>query len=150
MTHARLSMRVIAVSLLVLGLAACSSEEAPSHGETGHEAPKSSSAGLPPGDIEAGKKLATAKNASTGQACVDCHGENGNKPIDPTYPKIGGQYSDYIAHALLAYRKGDRGGSPTTDLMAGQAKALTDQQIADLGAYFGGGAGQLRDLHGVQ
>ena len=110
----------------------------------------SSSSGLPAGDAAAGAKLAETKNAKTGQACVDCHGENGNKPIDPSYPKIGGQYSDYIAHALLAYRKGDRGGSPTTDLMAGQAKALTDQQIADLGAYFGGGEGELRDLHGVQ
>ena len=140
----------IAISLLSLALAACSSEEA-SHGEAAaHEAPKSSSAGLPAGNIDAGRKLAAAKNAATGQACTDCHGAEGNKPIDPSYPKLGGQYSDYIAHALLAYRKGDRSGSPTTDLMAGQAKELTDQQIADLGAYFGSTKGQLRDLHGAQ
>ena len=31
--------------------------------------------------------------------------------------------------------------------MASQAKELSDQQIADLSAYFGGAAGQLRDLH---
>ena len=141
---------VFAISLLALALAACSQEEA-GHGEaSAHEAPKSSSAGLPTGDIAAGQKLAATKNAKTGQACVDCHGEGGNKPIDPTYPKLGGQYADYIAHALLAYRKGDRGGSPTTDLMAGQAKELTDQQIADLGAYFGSTEGHLRDLHGAQ
>ena len=33
--------------------------------------------------------------------------------------------------------------------MASQAKALTDQQIADIAAYFGGVQGQLRDLHNL-
>lgn len=141
---------LIAISLLSLGLAACSGEEAGQGEAAAHEAPKSSSAGLPNGNIEAGRKLAATKNEKTGQACVDCHGEAGNKPIDPSYPKLGGQYHDYIAHALLAYRKGDRGGSPTTDLMASQAKDLTDQQVADLGAYFGSAPGELRDLHGAQ
>ena len=136
----------LAIALLALALGACSKEEAHEAGEA-HEAPKSSSAGLPTGDIEAGKQLATTKNATTGQACIDCHGAEGNAPIDPTYPKLGGQYHDYIEHALKAYRSGDRGGSTTTDLMASQAKGLTDQQIADLAAYYGSVQGQLRDLH---
>ena len=33
-------------------------------------------------------------------AGVSCHGDNYSKPIDPTYPKIGGQYSDYLYMAL--------------------------------------------------
>ena len=78
---------------------------------------------------------------------MDCHGADGNAPIDASYPKLGGQYADYLAHSLQAYRSGARGGSPTTDLMASQAKDLNDQQIADLAAYFGGVGGQLRDLH---
>ena len=49
----------------------------------------------------------------------------------------------------MAYRSGDRGGSTTTDLMASQAKELSDQQIADLAVYFGSRPGQLRDLHGT-
>lgn len=108
----------------------------------------SSSAGLPKGDAEAGKALAS-KKGSTGQSCVDCHGAEGNAPIDASYPKLGGQYADYIEHSLQAYRSGDRGGSPTTDLMGGQAKGLTDQQIADLAAYFAGATSTLRDLHGA-
>ena len=134
----------LAIALLALALGACSKEEAKSH-EAGEatEAPKSSSAGLPSGNAEAGKQLATTKNATTGQACVDCHGAEGNAPIDPTYPKLGGQYHDYIAHALLAYRKGDREHA----LMSSQAKDLTDQQIADLGAYFASVPGQIADLH---
>lgn len=106
----------------------------------------SSSAGLPEGHVDAGKTLAETKGKATGQACVDCHGAEGNAPIDPTYPKIGGQYHDYIAHSLQAYRDGDRAGSPTTDLMASQAKDLTDQQISDLAAYFGSRATKLHDL----
>ena len=77
---------------------------------------------------------------------MDCHGAEGNAPIDATYPKIGGQYGDYIAHSLQLYRDGDRSGSPTTDLMASQAKELTDQQISDLAAYFGSRATKLHDL----
>ena len=80
---------------------------------------------------------------------MSCHGVDGNAPIIDTYPKLGGQYADYIAHSLQAYRSGDRSGSATTDLMAVQAKDLSDQQIADLAAYFGGVAGQLKDLHGA-
>jgi cytochrome c553 len=77
---------------------------------------------------------------------VDCHGAEGNAPIDATYPKLGGQYHDYIAHSLQLYRDGDRSGSPTTDLMGSQAKDLTDQQIADLAAYFGSRESKLHDL----
>ena len=102
----------------------------------------SSSAGLPAGNAAAGAKLAETKNAKTGQACVDCHGAGGNAPIDATYPKLGGQYHDYIAHALQMYRDGDRKQA----LMASQAADLTDQQIADLAAYFGAQPSQLRDL----
>jgi cytochrome c553 len=102
----------------------------------------SSSSGLPAGDAAAGARLAEAKNAKTGQACVDCHGAGGNAPIDPTYPKLGGQYHDYIAQALQKYRDGDRKHA----LMASQAADLTDQQIADLAAYFGAQPSQLRDL----
>ena len=35
--------------------------------------------------------------------CASCHGENFSKPIDPSYPKIAGQYADYLYVALKAY-----------------------------------------------
>jgi cytochrome c553 len=135
-----------AIALLALALTACKGGGEEGHAEEGHEgeAPKSSSAGLPSGNIEAGMKLATTKRA--GFACVDCHGAEGNAPTDKSYPKLGGQYSDYIEHALLAYRKGDRDNS----LMSPQAKELTDQQIADLGAYFHSTQTHLYDLHNAQ
>ena len=134
-----------AIALLAaLTIVGCA--EKPVEGAPGaHAAAKSSSAGLPSGHIAAGETLASAKSASTGQSCVDCHGADGNVPIDPTYPKLGGQYHDYLGHALQAYRSGDREHL----LMSSQAKDLTDQQIADLSAYFASRESQLRDLHGV-
>jgi cytochrome c553 len=137
------SMTLLALAC-AFALSACGKQE--EHPAAAAHA--SSSAGLPKGDAEAGKALAS-KKGSTGQSCVDCHGAEGNAPIDASYPKLGGQYADYIEHSLQAYRSGDRGGSPTTDLMGGQAKGLTDQQIADLAAYFAGATSTLRDLHGA-
>ena len=131
-----------------IALSACGGSPDAAEGHAADAKKASSSAGLPDGDIAAGKTLASTKGA-TGQACVDCHGAEGNAPIDASYPKLGGQYHDYIEHSLQAYRSGARSGSPTTDLMAGQAKELTDQQIADLGAYFGSVHTELRDLHNV-
>ena len=157
MTKSTLRLRLLPLALTMLAgglaLAGCtpSGETPAGHSSAdrseGHSA---SSAGLPPGHADAGLKLATTKNAETGQACVDCHGPAGNAPIDPTYPKLGGQYHDYIAHSLQMYRDGDRGGTTTTDLMGSQAKKLTDQQIADAAAYFGSQTTQLRDLHGLE
>ena len=136
-----------------IALAGCSSPDQTPAGHSsadrsdGHTA---SSSGLPGVDAARGDKLAHAKGKATGQACVDCHGANGDKPLDPTYPMIGGQYHDYIAHALQAYRDGQRGGTPTTDLMASQAKDLTDQQIADVATYFSTRPGTLHDLSGLK
>ena len=125
-----------------LALSACGKQES---AEAGHEpAHASSSAGLPDGDAAAGKALATKKGAS-GQACVDCHGADGNTPLDGSYPKLGGQYYDYLEHALQQYRSGAREHA----LMSQQAKDLSDQQIADLAVYFGSRPSQLRDLHGA-
>lgn len=146
MTKTHMTLLAVACAL---ALSACGKQEEATAEGAGHEAAPahaSSSAGLPAGNAEAGKTLASTKGAS-GQACVDCHGAEGNAPIDASYPKLAGQYGDYIAHSLQAYRSGVRGGSTTTDLMASQAKELTDQQIADLGAYFGSVQGQLKDLH---
>jgi cytochrome c553 len=138
---------ILAIALLAATalLSACSpagetpAEHSSADRSEGHT---SSSSGLPAGDAAAGAKLAETRNPKTGQACVDCHGASGNAPIDPTYPKLGGQYHDYIAQALQKYRDGDR----KQVLMASQAAELTDQQIADLAAYFGSQPTQLRDL----
>ena len=136
------------VLLAALTLAACSQNNEVAAQDPGHasgEHGSSSSAGLPAGRIAAGEQRAQVKSEATKQSCIDCHGPEGNVPIDATYPKLGGQYGDYIAHALQAYRAGDRQNA----LMTPQAAELTDQDISDLSAYFGSRPSQLRDLHGL-
>ncbi len=91
---------------------------------------------LAKGDIEAGKAKA--------QPCQACHGTDGNAGTDPQYPRLAGQYHDYLARALQEYRNGKR----TNPIMAGFAKPLTDQEIEDLAAYFSALPGKLGTLHG--
>ena len=149
MPNAKHAQRLAIVLFAALALVACSKENTEASAENpGHasgEHGSSSSAGLPKGHIAKGEELAKAKGQATGQSCIDCHGADGNNPIDPTYPKLGGQYGDYLAHALQAYRASTRDHM----LMTPQAQNLSDQDIADLAAYFGSRPSQLRDLHGV-
>jgi len=140
--------RLAFVLLATLAVAACTpSGETPAEHSSADrgEGHTSSSAGLPKGHADAGAKRSLVKSKATSQSCIDCHGKEGNVPLDPTYPKLGGQYADYIAHSLQMYRDGDR----EHPLMSGQAKDLSDQEIADLAAYFSTRPNQLRDLHGV-
>lgn len=84
------------------------------------------------GDPVSGK----AKSA----VCEACHGTDG-KSVDPSYPNLAGQYASYIEIALGDYRSGRR----TNPIMAGFAAALTDQDIADLAAWYSSQQG-LKDL----
>jgi|LNAP01.1.fsa_nt_gb cytochrome c553 len=141
---------LIVALLAALALGACSKTEtsdtaAANPGHASGEYGSGSSAGLPPGNIAAGEKRAQEKGKATGQSCVDCHGPEGNQPIAASYPRLAGQYADYLAHALQAYRAGDRDHA----LMTPQAKDLSDADIANLAAYFASRKGQLRDLHGL-
>ena len=138
------TLRLPAVLALTLALAACgggttqAEHSAPDRAE-GHT---QSSAGLPAGNVEAGGKLATTKGKS-GQACADCHGKDGNTPNAEDVPYLGGQYADYLEHSLQAYRDNRTREHP---LMGPQAKDLSDQQIADVAAYFASQPSKLSDL----
>lgn len=134
--------RLALALLFSLTLAACGGEPGAEHADAAH---KSSSAGLPDGRLAEGETLANTKGQATGQSCIDCHGADGNAPLDDSYPKLGGQYYDYLEHALAQYRDGQREHA----LMSQQAANLSDQQIADLAAYFASRPSQLRDLHGA-
>jgi cytochrome c553 len=79
------------------------------------------------GDVEAGKQKIAM--------CIGCHGIVGYQASFPEVhkvPMISGQSAKYIASALNAYKKGDR-KHPT---MRGVADSLSDQDIADVSAYY--------------
>lgn len=79
-----------------------------------------------------------AGDPAAGQAksltCAGCHGQDGKSMI-PTYPNLAGQNAAYIEGALKAYRSQERTGYQAA-LMYGMAASLSDQDIADLAAYY--------------
>lgn len=77
------------------------------------------------GDREAGRRIA-------GQ-CRTCHGLEGLAKI-PIAPHIGGEPASYIRAQLTAFRDGTR----VHEMMSIVAQTLTDQQIADVAAWYAG------------
>ena len=80
--------------------------------------------------------LASAADIVAGQAkvkevCQACHGLDGNSQ-SPDYPKLGGQYPDYIQKALRDYKSGAR----KNPIMAGFAGTLTQKDIENVAAYY--------------
>ena len=75
-----------------------------------------------------------ARGSVIGQTCAGCHGIPGYYNAHPAYhvPKLGGQNADYVEVALQGYRRGTRGH----ETMRAQASSLSDQDIADVAAYF--------------
>ena len=86
--------------------------------------------------VAAADVVGNAKAAENKVAmCIGCHAIPGYKAVFPEVyqvPMIGGQSSGYIENALKAYRKGER-KHPS---MRGIAGSLSDQDIADLAAYY--------------
>jgi cytochrome c553 len=76
-------------------------------------------------DLEAGKKKVQ-------EVCAACHGIDGAPPTTPDYPKLAGQYPDYLAKTLRDYKSGAR----KNPIMAGMAQGLTDKDIENVSAYF--------------
>ncbi len=65
------------------------------------------------------------------QVCLTCHGA-GDETTGVATPIISGQYEDYIAHSLRAYKSGER----NNPIMAGFATQLSESDIRDIAAYY--------------
>jgi cytochrome c553 len=97
----------------------------------------SAAASVSAADVAKGEALVKKYN------CAACHGADYNKPIDPTYPKLAGQHADYLAHALRAYKRGAGTNGRVNPIMAGQVQPLSNQDMADIGAYLASLPSQL-------
>lgn len=73
--------------------------------------------------------------------CAACHGADGNG-TNPQYPRLAGQYHDYLARALTEYKTGDRQNA----IMGGFSKTLSDADIDALARYYSAMPGKLDDL----
>ena len=78
-------------------------------------------------------------------ACASCHGANFSKPIDPSYPKIGGQHADYLFFALKAYTvEGNNMIGRSNGIMAGIAKQYTPAEMREIAKYLSTVEGELK------
>ena len=75
------------------------------------------------GDVNAGKALAAK--------CEACHGLDGASKI-PEAPNIAGQVEPYLVKQLTAFKSGER----QNDMMSQIAPALSENDVADLAAYY--------------
>ncbi|HEC58862.1 hypothetical protein LCGC14_0470880 [marine sediment metagenome] len=79
--------------------------------------------------------VTAAGNAKAGKAkaavCAACHGADGNSPSD-MFPKLAGQGEPYIIKQLTEFKSGERDNA----IMAPMAAALSDEDMADLAAYY--------------
>ena len=79
--------------------------------------------------------------------CASCHGANFSKPIDPSYPKLAGQHSDYLFHALVAYKTQD---SPAVGrnngIMGAIAKQFSNAELKAIANYVGSLDGEVATI----
>lgn len=83
-------------------------------------------------DLANGKQIAAQK-------CQACHGADGNSTT-AQFPRLAGQYANYMEHSLKQYRSGER----SNPIMAGQAAGLSDQDIKDVSAWFASQSGLIQ------
>lgn len=68
--------------------------------------------------------------------CVSCHGDNFNKPIAGTYPKLAGQHADYLYVAMTAYQtEGQATTGRGNAIMAAQAKPFSRKELKAIAGY---------------
>ncbi|CAM3725614.1 c-type cytochrome [Polynucleobacter arcticus] len=81
--------------------------------------------------IDKGKTLVEKAN------CAACHGANLNAPILPAYPKLAGQYPEYLYYALRAYQVGNSNPQfgRNNAIMSSQSQPFSDADLKDMAAY---------------
>ena len=78
-------------------------------------------------------------------ACISCHGDNFNKPIDPSYPKLAGQYKDYLFVALKSYKTENLATwGRNNGVMGGIAKQFSNAELKAMSAYIASLDGEMK------
>ena len=84
-----------------------------------------------------GQKLWRGGNAASGvPACAGCHGPAG-AGMPAQYPRLAGQYAEYLAAQLKAFKEGGRANDPN-GMMRGVAARMTEGEIRAVAEYAAG------------
>lgn len=87
--------------------------------------------------VALGQKLYRGGNATTGvPACAACHGPNGSG-IPSQYPRLAGQFAEYTAAQIRAFRSSER-ANDGNQIMRMIAARMTDQEVAAVAQYAAG------------
>lgn len=87
--------------------------------------------------VALGQKLWRGGNSASGvPACAGCHGPAG-AGIPAQYPRLAGQYAEYIAAQLKAFKEGGRANDPN-GMMRGVTARMTDREIRAVAEYAAG------------
>ena len=79
--------------------------------------------------------------------CSSCHGANYSKPIDPSYPKLGGQHTDYLFVALKSYKvQNNPKHGRNNAIMAGMAKQYSNAELKLIASYLSSLDGDLKTV----
>lgn len=95
------------------------------------------------GNAPAAPETPAAPSAEVGAlltkgACSSCHGTNFSKPIDEGYPKIAGQYPDYLYAALKAYKtEGNPHVGRGNPIMGAQVQQFSLAELKQIADYIG-------------
>jgi cytochrome c553 len=84
-----------------------------------------------------GQKIWRGGNAANGvPACAGCHGPAG-AGLPAQYPRLAGQYAEYIAAQLKAFKEGGRANDPN-GMMRGVAARMSEREIRAVAEYAAG------------
>ena len=89
--------------------------------------------------------LANTDAGTKVKVCSSCHGAEGN-PSDGQYPRLAGQYNEYLQQILHEYKDGRR----NNPIMKGMATTLTNKDIAHIARYYSRPAGKPRRTRRIE
>lgn len=89
--------------------------------------------------LKLGEKVYRAGNPEVGvPSCMGCHSPRGLGNEPASYPRLGGQYSDYIALQLRNFRGGERTNDGDSKIMRTVAEHMSDAEIDAVANYISG------------
>jgi len=89
--------------------------------------------------LELGEQIYRAGNHRTGvPACAGCHAPDGSGNAPAAFPRLGGQYPEYIEQQLRAFRAGDRMNDGEQMMMRLAAERMSDAEIEAVANYISG------------
>jgi cytochrome c553 len=95
--------------------------------------------GIEVDSLTLGERVYRAGNAEVGvPSCMGCHSPRGLGNAPAGYPRIGGQYAEYIALQLRSFRAGERTNDGDSKIMRSVAEHMTDAEIDSVANYISG------------